>query len=226
MLANFILDKGGLDKPPFRKLTPIPVRKSIKYLELDDVLKLEKWCKGASDLKLACFIMIGLRTGMRPGEISSLQRTELSLDSADPFIRVLPEKAKARYERVFGISKDLGRFLAARLPKLPQRDPFWIGNLNARFARMVTEAKLTKRATPHWLRHTAITHMITRNVPLNVVQQIVGHQDLTTTSLYANALKRDVYKAVNALDNIPMRRIKPGEEEHEKYKGQLFFEEE
>ena len=67
---------------------------------------------------------------------------------------------------------------------------------------MRVEAKLRKPATPHWLRHTAITHMLSRGVPINVVQEIVGHQDLTTTSLYANALRDDKHKGIKALDNM------------------------
>ena len=202
MLVNFVLDEGGLDKTPFRRLASIPVRRNIKFLDLDDVMKLERWCEDAEDHKLACFVMIGLRTGMRPARFlawSAARLISTCLSRRSPSCRRRRRRAMSGRSQV---SPQLNKFLAARLPQLPEKHPFKIGNLAARFLRMRVEGKLRKPATPHWLRHTAITHMLSRGVPINVVQEIVGHQDLTTTSLYANALRDDKHKSIKALDNM------------------------
>ena len=72
MLASYIVDHDGLAKSPFRRLSAIPVDRRVKFLGLDDMEKLERWCEESSDLKLACFTMIALHTGMRRSEILTL----------------------------------------------------------------------------------------------------------------------------------------------------------
>lgn len=49
------------------------------------------------------------------------------------------------------------------------------------------EAQGLARATAHWLRHTHATHCIEAGVPLDVVQQNLGHASLATTSVYVRA---------------------------------------
>ena len=48
----------------------------------------------------------------------------------------------------------------------------------------------------HDLRHTAATWMISRNVPVRVVQEILGHVSITTTERYSKALVSDLYDAM------------------------------
>jgi integrase len=44
-----------------------------------------------------------------------------------------------------------------------------------------------RRATTHWLRHTAATRAVAAQVPLDVVASTLGHSSLTTTSRYVRA---------------------------------------
>jgi len=57
-------------------------------------------------------------------------------------------------------------------------------------------AKLTG-ARLHDLRHTAITYMISRGVPVRVVQDIAGHESITTTEGYSRALVTDLYEQLS-----------------------------
>ncbi|GLW61514.1 hypothetical protein Hthe01_18630 [Hydrogenophilus thermoluteolus] len=46
------------------------------------------------------------------------------------------------------------------------------------------EAKAFRRATVHWLRHTCGAHLATSGVPVNLIQKLLGHASLATTSIY------------------------------------------
>ena len=49
------------------------------------------------------------------------------------------------------------------------------------------DAARLRQASTHWLRHTHGTHAVADKVPLDVVQYILGHASLDTTSIYVTA---------------------------------------
>lgn len=59
------------------------------------------------------------------------------------------------------------------------------------------EAKAFERATVHWLRHTCGSHLaLSGEVPLNVIQRLLGHTSLQTTSIYTDASDETMWRAV------------------------------
>lgn len=56
-----------------------------------------------------------------------------------------------------------------------------------------------RRASTHWLRHTAATEMIGRGAQVTVVQEILGHSNSATTALYTHADRRRMREAVETL---------------------------
>ena len=200
MLLHWIGDKDAGYRTPLRRMPRLPVDRRIKFLDPGDIMRLEQWCERATDLKLACFTMLALHAGLRRTEALTLQRSELVLSGRHPHLTVLPGKSKSRRGRTIGLSATLKGFLAERLPRLPERDPFLFRGVDQRFARMVTEARLQTRITPHGLRHTFATQLISRGVAANVVRDALGHADLAMTSLYSHALATDVLEAPRVLD--------------------------
>jgi integrase len=66
-------------------------------------------------------------------------------------------------------------------------------------------AILHRRLTPHMLRHTFATRLITK-CNIRVVQQLLGHSSLTSTQVYTHPSTTDLQTAINAL-NAPTSQI-------------------
>lgn len=60
-------------------------------------------------------------------------------------------------------------------------------------------AGIMKRVTPHTLRHAYVTHSLQNGNDIATVQQLVGHEDMSTTQIYAHA---DAARGVSPLDGV------------------------
>lgn len=54
----------------------------------------------------------------------------------------------------------------------------------------VRAARIGKRATPHTFRHAIATHLLESGYDIRTVQELMGHNDVKTTQIYAQVLQR------------------------------------
>ena len=65
-------------------------------------------------------------------------------------------------------------------------------------------AGITKRVGPHTLRHSFATHLLEDGVDIRIIQVLLGHAQLTTTSLYTRVATRTVKAVISPLDRLGM----------------------
>ncbi len=146
-------------------------------------------------------------TGARVSEIVSVKISDLVYEEG--LVRVFGKGSKERvvpigrralgavalYAREVRPSLDRGRgrgvlFLNARGTPLSRVGAWGI------IKQAAKRAGLTKRVTPHTLRHTFATHLLEGGADLRAVQEMLGHADLSTTQLYTH-VDRDYLRTVH-----------------------------
>lgn len=147
-------------------------------------------------------------TGVRVSELTNLSLSSLHLDEA--VCLVFGKGSKERLVPVGGPARRaLSRYLTEVRPGLDGGRGEGKVFLNARgrpLSRMAVwnlvddsrrRAGIEKKVSPHTLRHTCATHLLEGGADLTVVQELLGHADISTTQIYTHVDRqylRDVHR--------------------------------
>lgn len=136
--------------------------------------------------------------GLRVSELCGLDRSDVVLDQG--YLLVLGKGGKQRISPISGeAATALADYLENARPQLckPYAKPTDAVFLNARGGRLTRQSvfKVVARAGlaigvdnlhPHTLRHSFATHMLQGGADLRVIQDILGHSDISTTQVYTH----------------------------------------
>jgi len=158
-------------------------------------------------IKHRAVIMAAYGAGLRVSEVCSLQIDDI--DSQRMTIRVRYGKGgQARYvplpERVLFL---LRRYWVTERPKGPwlfpgkQRGcPVSESSVRYHLRAAAKKTGLTKRVTPHVLRHTFATHLLELGTDVRVIQMLLGHRSIRTTVRYTRVTRTLVANTKSPVD--------------------------
>jgi integrase/recombinase XerD len=150
--------------------------------------------------------------GLRVSEVVALKVSDI--DSNRMLLRI--EQGKGRKDRFAMLSERLLELLRDwyRIARPPiwlfsGRDamlPLTTRQLNRAVHAAADMAEITKRVTPHTLRHSFATHLLEQNIDIRVIQVLLGHAKLDTTALYTRVATNAIRAVMSPLDRLtPLR---------------------
>jgi integrase/recombinase XerD len=152
------------------------------------------------DLRFRAVVETILGTGMRISEVLSLNRKDLNWKKKEA--KIIGKGNKER--TVFFTDRALGwirRYLEKRHDLC---EAVFVTNVDPRrltpgdmwrfFKRHREKAKISKKLTPHILRHTVATNLVFNGCPIVHVKEILGHERLDTTCKYYLGVDKELAK--------------------------------
>lgn len=180
-------------------LRPKVSQRIPSYLEKSSIQKLIQSCK---DIEEEVIIKLLFFTGMRASELLNLKRRDILTNENGMHIKI---KGKGGYERVIPVDtiKDtITRYLEYLDAKYGSRTdslfPFTYHTLYYKVKKIAQRAGLDE-ITPHWLRHSCATELLSQGVDIRIIAEICGHKSLNTTMRYAKVKPKLAKEALEKL---------------------------
>ncbi|MEM1804917.1 MAG: tyrosine-type recombinase/integrase [Nanopusillaceae archaeon] len=168
-------------------------KKLPKYITFDEFNRLLSFVKKKRD-KLILLLLF--YTGVRVSELVNLKKEDILIKEG--FIRVYGKGGK---ERMIPIPKFLIEELNNYIQTLKDEKLF---NISTRQVERIVKkyaklANINKKVTPHVLRHSLATMLLSNGVDIRYIQEILGHSSLSITQIYTHVIPsklKEIYEKV------------------------------
>lgn len=190
------IDDVKLQRPKKSKILPTVLSKE----EVIDLLRCTK------NLKHRAILGMIYSAGLRISELINLELKDIDIDRR----QIIVKNSKGRRDRHIILAESFIPLLI-NYTNSYQPQKYFVEGLTAGnkysaesvrgFLKLsVRAANITKRVTPHTLRHSYATHLLENGIDLRYIQELLGHAKPETTMIYTHVSKKDLLQIKSPLD--------------------------
>jgi integrase/recombinase XerD len=195
---------------PQTKINDLSLERPKKSRTLPNVLSQEEVLRIiqlTKNLKHRAIIVLLYSSGLRIGEVTGLLLK--NIDILRKQIKV--EGGKGRKDRFVVLATSylplLHNYLTTFKPAFyfiegPTGKKYSESSIRKFLFKSVQKAGISKKVTPHTLRHSYATHLLENGVGLRHIQELLGHAKPETTMIYTHVAKKDLLDIQSPLDTI------------------------
>lgn len=194
---KYLLRQGIIFADPASVLQVPKAEKYVPaFLSVDEMDVMMKVMKDVAvfDARDRAVIELFYSSGLRLSELTGLNRDDVDLTSG--LVRV---RGKGKKERIVPVGSyavfALTEYLSDRAFSMAREDPMFINDEGRRIStrtiarivdRVVKASGINRKISPHVLRHTFATHLMEAGADLRSIQELLGHESLSTTQKYTS----------------------------------------
>ncbi|MBR1416429.1 MAG: site-specific tyrosine recombinase XerD [Bacilli bacterium] len=204
---NFLIINEVIKKNPCENIkSPKLPKKLPNYLTIEEINNLLNIrLENAYDYRNKAMLETLYATGLRISELINLQFSNIDLNNAT--IRVIGKGSK---ERIVPINEVAEKYLRIyinnyrnEILRLVNSDYLFISNAKKPITRQgffkiikkeCERAGIKKDVSPHVLRHSFATHLLANGADLRVIQELLGHSNISTTEIYTHVIDEKLKK--------------------------------
>jgi integrase/recombinase XerC len=200
---KFLLREGRIKYNPAEMIQAPKADKYLPtFLSIDEVLALlgVKFGTDAFGLRDRAIMELFYSAGIRIGELTGLNTGDIDFPRG-----LMKVRGKGKKERIVPVGgpalKALENYLGMRSEFVRDKEesylesPLFLSRLGSRLTprsvrrlvdKYVLQSGINRKITPHVLRHTFATHLMDAGADLRVIQELLGHESLSTTQKYTS----------------------------------------
>lgn len=207
---NFLLKSNQLKKDPLRKHQSLKVEKRINVpfseREMDEVLHFFDQAEGFEPVRDKLIIELLYTTGMRRAELIGLR--DQSIDLSQRIVKVLGKRNKERQLPLLNsVVETIKQYKLLRKDIIESPNSFLVTKkgesiyptlvyriIKGYFGKVSVKVK----KSPHIVRHSFATHLLSEGADLNSVKELLGHSSLASTQVYTHSNLKDLKLMYNS----------------------------
>ncbi|MGI9531986.1 tyrosine-type recombinase/integrase [Lutimonas sp.] len=201
---NFLLKSKQLEEHPLKKHKALKVEKKVNVpfseKEINEVLDFFDQAEDFESIRDKLIIEMLYTTGMRRAELISLKIT--SIDLSQNIVKVIGKRNKERQlPLLLSVKSTVEKYKLVREEIESETDSFFITSkgdpiyptlvyriINEYFGKVSVKVK----KSPHIVRHSFATHLLSEGADLNSVKELLGHSSLASTQVYTHSNLKDL----------------------------------
>ena len=190
------IDEIRLTRPKKDRILPTVLSKE----EVIDLLRCTK------NLKHRAVLAMIYSAGLRISELLNLELKNIDVDRR----QIIVKNAKGRKDRHIILAESfiplMVNYITSYVPKryfvegLIEGEKYSAESIRSFLKMACKAAHITKKVTPHTLRHSYATHLLENGIDLRYIQELLGHAKPETTMIYTHVSKKDLLQIKSPLD--------------------------